>query len=143
MQSKLNPLLNFQEEEKCPPCTSHTVRLIHNVTAPKGPKTSSLFILRCFFTALEAQGDSAQWGLISFGSADNHSTTEEKLEDNNMTSHVCGFCSSKITLQILRDRSLKDALLSLPCDSAPVILSKIQNIWYLLLLFFFSRGPCS
>lgn len=36
-------------------------------------------------------------GLVSLGSSgDNHSPTEEKLENSNMTSHVCGLYSSKI-----------------------------------------------
>lgn len=30
------------------------------------------------------------------GRGDDHLSTEEKLEDSNMTSHVCGLCSPEI-----------------------------------------------
>lgn len=56
---------------------------------------------------------------------------KEKLEDNNMTSHVRGLCSPEIkTLQISRDRWLMGGWLSLPCSCYSV-----KDSQYLVLSF--------
>lgn len=75
-----------------PYCEAHS-----QCTGPKGQQPCPFYFSGASSTAFEAQGDSAQWGFTYFNSSgDNHSPTEQKLEDSNMTSHVCGLCSLKI-----------------------------------------------
>jgi len=46
-------------------------------------------------TALEAQGQPVQWGLALLMVLVIIHPQNEKLEDSNMTSHVCGLCSQE------------------------------------------------
>ena len=76
-QSELSPLLHSQEGVKCPPCTSHTARLTHNVTGPTGLQVSCLFLLRCFFHCSQStRRVSAMRAHFFGGGCDDHSFTE-------------------------------------------------------------------
>lgn len=78
-QSKLSPLLHSQEGGKCPPCTSHTARLTHNVIGPEGLKASSHFLLSCFFHCSRSTRRVSTMGAYLFGGGGNdHSSTEGK-----------------------------------------------------------------
>lgn len=63
-----------------PYCEAHS-----QCTGPKGQQPCPFYFSGASSTAFEAQGDSAQWGFTYFNSSgDNHSPTEQKLEDSNM-----------------------------------------------------------
>lgn len=97
MQSKLNPFLHCQEGGKCPLCTSHTVKLIPNVTR-QGAK-SQLFFSSQVFLPLLLKHKEIQHNGGSFLSVVVVTTIHPQKENwrtATMTSHVCGLCSSKI-----------------------------------------------